>query len=181
MVRQKLRLVSSKHSTGLFILDGFHGLGEHVHTLFRPLSQSSSALQEGEAGSCQVTFQLQREPAQYHFCQTGAEAGFHVGWMSKIALSLTHLGPASLAQEPRFLTWRLRPPREEVEVAKPIKAYFRAGSASLLPYSIHPNSYRNLPNSRGWTDRCHLLTEAISGNIRPLSVKRVADISLHIF
>lgn len=61
-----------------------------------------------------------------------------------IALSLTHWG-LPLAQEPRFLTWRLRPPREEVEVAKPIKAYFRAGSASLLPYSIHPNSYRNLP------------------------------------
>lgn len=171
--------MSSKRSTGLFIQDGFHGLGEHVHSLFRPLSQSSSALQEGEAESCQVSFQLRREPAQYHFCQTGAEAGFHVGWMSKAALSLARLGPASLAQEPRLLTWRLRPPREEVEAAKPTNAYIRAGSASLLPYSIHPNSYRNLPNSRGWTDRCHLLTEAISGNTRPLSVKCVADISLH--
>ena len=149
MVRQKLRLVSSKHSTGLFVQDGFHGLGGHVHTLCWPLSQSGSALQEGEADSCQVSSQLRMEPSQRHFCQIRAEAGFPVGWMSKTALSLTRLGPACLAQEPRFLTWRLGPPREEVEAAKPIKAYSRAGSASLLPYSIHPRSYRNLPDSRG--------------------------------
>ena len=157
MVRQKLRLVSSKHSTGLFVQDGFCGLGGHVHTLCWPLSQSGSALQEGEADSCQVSSQLRMEPSQRHFCQIRAEAGFPVGhiqgcghpWMSKTALSLTRLGPACLAQEPRFLTWRLGPPREEVEAAKPIKAYSRAGSAPLLPYSIHPSSYRNLPDSRG--------------------------------
>ena len=92
---------------------------------------------------------------------------------------VTHTsGPASLAREPRLLTRRLRLTREEVEAAKPIKAYSRAGSASLLPYSIHPSSYRNLLDSRRRTDRCHPLTGAMSWNIRPLSVKCAANISL---
>lgn len=164
--------MSSKHSTGLFIQDGFHGLGEHLHTLCWPLSQSSSAPQEGEAESCQVGFHLWREPAQDHFCQIRAEAG------CPRQLCHSHVWGLPLAQEPRLLTRRLRPPREEVEAAKPIKAYSRAGSASLLPYSIHPSSYRNLPDSRGWTDRCHPLTGAMSGNISPLSVKCAANISL---